>query len=70
MTAPRLTRALAAGLVAVLTSYSPPPLSAQLVDVWSRPVQVERSRSCDFIHYRISLTFDRRWCMAPGLATG
>ena len=33
-------------------------LSAQQVDVWSRPVQVERSRSFDFIHYRVSLTFD------------
>jgi aminopeptidase N len=34
------------------------PAAAQEVDVWSRPVQVERSRSCDFIHYRVSLTFD------------
>jgi aminopeptidase N len=34
------------------------PLSAQEVDVWNRPVQVERSRSLDFIHYRVSLTFD------------
>jgi len=34
------------------------PLSAQQVDVWSRPIQVERSRSLDFIHYRVSLTFD------------
>jgi hypothetical protein len=33
-------------------------LSAQQVDVWSRPVQAERSRSCDFVHYRVSLTFD------------
>jgi aminopeptidase N len=34
------------------------PAVAQDVDVWSRPVQAERSRSCDFIHYRVSLTFD------------
>jgi aminopeptidase N len=34
------------------------PVSAQQVDIWSRPVQVERSRSFDFIHYRVSLTFD------------
>ena len=34
------------------------PLAAQQVDVWSRPVQVERSRSLDFIHYRVSLTVD------------
>ena len=34
------------------------PLAAQEVDVWNRPVQVERSRSLDFIHYRVSLTFD------------
>jgi aminopeptidase N len=34
------------------------PLDAQQVDVWSRPVQTERNRTCDFIHYRVSLTFD------------
>jgi aminopeptidase N len=34
------------------------PLAAQEVDVWNRPVRVERSRSLDFIHYRVSLTFD------------
>jgi aminopeptidase N len=33
-------------------------LSAQDVNVWSRPVQSERSRSFDFLHYRVSLTFD------------
>jgi aminopeptidase N len=38
---------------------SPPPsLSAQQVDVWSRPVQTERSRDFDFIHYRVELDFD------------
>ncbi len=34
------------------------PLGAQQVDVWSRPVQTERNRTSDFIHYRVSLTFD------------
>lgn len=34
------------------------PLAAQEVDVWNRPVQVERSRSLDFIHYRVSLAVD------------
>ena len=34
------------------------PLAAQEVDVWNRPIQVERSRSLDFIHYRVRLTFD------------
>ncbi len=33
-------------------------LFAQQVDVWSRPVQSERSRSVDFLHYRVSLSFD------------
>jgi aminopeptidase N len=46
------------GLVAALVLLSPGPLAAQQVDVWSRPVQAERSRTCDFIHYRVSLTFD------------
>ena len=45
-------------LAAALSLTVLPPLSAQQIDVWSRPVQVERSRSCDFIHYRVSLTFD------------
>jgi aminopeptidase N len=50
----RRTRWLAAALSLSCVS----PLSAQHVDVWSRPIQVERSRSLDFIHYRVSLTFD------------
>ncbi len=33
-------------------------LSAQQVDVWNRPIQVERTRTVDFLHYRVSLTFD------------
>jgi aminopeptidase N len=45
-------------LAAVLSISLLFPLSAQQVDVWSRPVQVERSRSVDFIHYRVNLTFD------------
>ena len=36
----------------------PLPSSSQQVDVWSRPIQVERSRDCDFIHYRVELSFD------------
>jgi len=50
----RWTVALAAAIFVPALS----PLSAQQVDIWSRPAQTERSRSCDFIHYRISLTFD------------
>jgi aminopeptidase N len=46
------------GLAAALFISALSPLSAQQVDVWSRPIQVERSRSIDFIHYRVSLTFD------------
>jgi len=45
-------------LSAALSLSSLAALSAQQVDVWSRPIQVERSRSLDFIHYRVSLTFD------------
>jgi aminopeptidase N len=45
---------LTAGLFTSVLS----PLSAQQADIWSRPIQAERSRSFDFIHYRVSLTFD------------
>ena len=41
-------------------------LDAQEVDVWSRPVQTERNRTCDFIHYRVSLTFDLDGKVFPG----
>ncbi|NIM49351.1 MAG: aminopeptidase [Gemmatimonadales bacterium] len=41
-----------------LSIWSLSPLAAQQVDVWSRPIQVERSRSLDFLHYRVSLKFD------------
>jgi aminopeptidase N len=45
-------------LAAVLAFCAALPLTAQQVDVWSRPVQVERSRVADFIHYEVKLTFD------------
>ncbi len=51
----RVTAVVASLLSAALASS---PLDAQEVDVWSRPVQAERSRCCDFLHYRVSLTFD------------
>jgi aminopeptidase N len=53
-----IRRTLDAGLAAAIVLPVLSPLSAQQVDVWSRPVQVERNRTCDFIHYRVSLTFD------------
>ena len=31
---------------------------AQTVDIYSRPVQVERSHDYDAIHYRVDLAFD------------
>ena len=49
---------LGAGSLLFLGALSPSTLPGQEVDVWSRPVQTERSRTCDFIHYRVSLTFD------------
>jgi aminopeptidase N len=48
----------AIGLAAGLGFSAFTPLATQQVDVWSRPVQVERSRTCDFIHYRVSLSFN------------
>ncbi len=51
-------RTLSAGLAIVLAVPALSSLNAQQVDVWSRPVQAERSRTCDFIHYRVNLTFD------------
>ena len=51
-------RTLGAGLVTALAFPALSPLAAQQVDVWSRPLQAERSRTCDFIHYRVSLSFD------------
>jgi aminopeptidase N len=56
--APIIRQALGAGIVAAAASPALSHLSAQRVDVWSRPVQVERSRTCDFVHYRVNLTFD------------
>ena len=51
-----LTRS--AGLSVALSVVALTTLSAQEVDVWSRPVQVERPRTFDFLHYRVSLTLD------------
>ena len=55
----RLLTGLAAALgVLLVLMPSSSPLRAQQIDVWKRPVHQERSRSCDFLHYRVSLTFD------------
>ena len=58
MLLPSLREMICAGLVAALSLLPVQLLQAQEVDVWSRPVQAERNRSCDFIHYRVKLTFD------------
>jgi aminopeptidase N len=47
-----------ATLTSTLSLLAVANLAAQRVDVWSRPVQAERSRTCDFIHYRVNLTVD------------
>ena len=47
-----------AGLAIASITMVQPSLAAQQVDVWSRPVQVERNRTVDFLHYRVSLEFD------------
>jgi aminopeptidase N len=47
-----------AALASTLSLLAVTSLVSQRIDVWSRPVQAERSRTCDFIHYRVSLTFD------------
>ncbi len=46
------------GLALALVTMFQSSLAAQQVDVWSRPVQVERNRTVDFLHYRVSLEFD------------
>ena len=54
-----LTRIVQTVLIPLLLmASSVAPLPAQQVDVWSRPVQTERTRTADFLHYRVSLTFD------------
>ncbi len=58
MTGPSVGRSLGVSALTVLFSPLAAPLLAQQVDVWNRPVQIERSRTCDFIHYRVSLTLD------------
>ena len=55
---PLLSHARSAGLCVAFCIVALTDLSAQQVDVWSRPIQVERSRTFDFLHYRVSLTFD------------
>ena len=56
MAAPLVRWTVALATALSMQAFS--PLSAQQVDIWSRPTQAERSRTCDFIHYRVSLTFD------------
>ncbi|MCK5650513.1 MAG: aminopeptidase, partial [Gemmatimonadetes bacterium] len=51
-------RALGTGVALAVSLAFQHQLGAQEVDVWSRPVQSERSRTYDFVHYRVSLTFD------------
>ena len=55
---PLLSHARSAGLSVVFSAVVLTTLPAQQVDVWSRPVQVERSRTFDYLHYRVSLTLD------------
>ena len=55
---PLLSHARSAGLSVAFSAVALTTLPAQQVDVWSRPVQVERSRTFDFLHYRVSLTLD------------
>ena len=55
---PLLSHARSTGLSVAFSIVTLTTLSAQQVDVWSRPVQVERSRTFDYLHYRVSLTFD------------
>ncbi|MFC1640370.1 M1 family metallopeptidase [Gemmatimonadota bacterium] len=52
----RLARIVAPTVALYLLTQA--PVFAQQIDVWSRPIQTERSRSVDFLHYRVSLTFD------------
>ncbi len=54
----RANIARCAGLSAVLSVVLPGFVLGQEIDVWNRPVQAERSRDFDFIHYRVSLIFD------------
>jgi len=56
--APLLDHTRSAGLSVAFSIVALTNLSAQQVDVWSRPVQVERTRTFDFLHYRVSLTLD------------
>jgi aminopeptidase N len=51
-------RSMRVGLAVLLPLLCGLPTYAQQVDVWSRPVQTERTRSVDFIHYQVKLNFD------------
>jgi len=53
-----LRKPVGTGAVVGLALLFPLSLLAQQVDVWNRPVQTERSRTVDFLHYRVTLTFD------------
>jgi len=55
---PLLSHARSIGLSVAFSIATLTTLSAQQVDVWSRPAQVERSRTIDYLHYRVSLEFD------------
>jgi aminopeptidase N len=55
---PLLSHARSIGLSVAFSIVTLTTLSAQQVDVWSRPAQVERSRTIDYLHYRVSLEFD------------
>ena len=55
---PLLSHARSIGLSVACSIATLTTLSAQQVDVWSRPAQVERSRTFDYLHYRVSLEFD------------
>ena len=47
-----------AAAILLVATFLQAPLTAQQVDVWSRPIQTERTRTHDFIHYQVRLTFD------------
>ncbi|MFC2160166.1 hypothetical protein ACFLRX_00775 [Acidobacteriota bacterium] len=42
-------------VIMIICSVSP---LAQEIDIYKRPVQVERSHNFDVLHYRLTMTFD------------
>ena len=46
------------GLLLLLACLPVLRLDAQKLEIYSRPVQTEPDRTCDFLHYRVTLTFD------------